>query len=303
MNLKLVVGSRGSKLALAQTKWVIDRLKSLNPEMDFEIKIIKTKGDKIVDVALDKIGDKGLFVKEIEEELLNGGIDLAVHSMKDIPSFLPEGLAFAGVPEREDCRDALILREGFRGLEEVPFGGRIGTGSKRRKYQLLKLRPDLDIVPIRGNVDTRLKKMNEMGLHGIVLAASGLKRLGLQDKITHYFSIEEMLPAPAQGALAIEIRKDDTALREAAEKIADRKAEIQVRVERTFLNNLNGSCQIPVGAVCRIEGESLILDGMFGSEDGSVLVRKSKVGRLGQERELGRELAEEILRELKDSER
>jgi hydroxymethylbilane synthase len=303
MNLKLVVGSRGSKLALAQTQWVIDSLKNASPEMDFEIKIIKTKGDKIVDVALDKIGDKGLFVKEIEEELLNGGIDLAVHSMKDIPSFLPEGLIFAGAPEREDCRDALILREGFKCLEEVPFGGKIGTGSKRRKYQLLKLRPDLDIVPIRGNVDTRLKKMNEMGLHGIVLAAAGLKRLGLQDKISHYFSIEEMLPAPAQGALAIEIRKDDTALRIAAEKIADRKAEIQVRVERTFLNNLNGSCQIPVGAVCRIEGERLILDGMFGSEDGSILVRKSKIGTLGHERELGRELAEEILRELKDSER
>lgn len=303
MSLKLVVGTRGSKLALSQTQWVIEKLKDLNPQLDFEIKIIKTKGDKIVDVALDKIGDKGLFVKEIEEELLNGGIDLAVHSMKDIPSFLPEGLAFAGVPEREDYRDALILREGLNCLQEVPFCGRIGTGSKRRKYQLLKLRPDLDIVPIRGNVDTRLKKMNAMGLHGIVLAAAGLKRLGLENKITHYFSIEEMLPAPAQGALAIEIRKDDAAVREVAEKIMDRRAEIQVRAERTFLNNLNGSCQIPVGAVCRIDGERLVLDGIFGTEDGSVLIRKSKVGRLGYERELGRELAEAILRELKDSER
>lgn len=301
--MKLVVGTRGSKLALAQTQWVIEKLKALNPELDFEIKIIKTKGDKIVDVALDKIGDKGLFVKEIEEELLSGGIDLAVHSMKDIPSFLPEGLAFAGVPEREDCRDALILKEGLKSLEELPVGGRIGTGSKRRKYQLLKLRPDLDIVPIRGNVDTRLKKMNEMGLHGIILAAAGLKRLGLENKITHYFSIEEMLPAPAQGALAIEIRKNDAVVKEAAEKIMDQKAEIQVRAERTFLNNLEGSCQIPVGAVCRIEEERLVLDGMFGSEDGSVLIRKSMVGRLGCERELGRELAEAILRELKDSER
>lgn len=301
--MKLVVGTRGSKLALAQTQWVIEKLKALNPELDFEIKIIKTKGDKIVDVALDKIGDKGLFVKEIEEELLNGSIDLAVHSMKDIPSFLPEELAFAGVPEREDCRDALILIAGLNSLEEVPVGGRIGTGSKRRKYQLLKLRPDLDIVPIRGNVDTRLKKMNEMGLHGIILAAAGLKRLGLESKITHYFSIEEMLPAPAQGALAIEIRKDDAIVREAAAKIMDKEAEIQVRAERTFLNNLEGSCQIPVGAVCRIEGERLILEGIFGSEDGSVLVRKSMVGRLGCERELGRELAEAILRELKDSER
>lgn len=302
MNLKYVIGSRGSKLALAQTQWVIDRLKEKSPEADFEIKIIKTKGDKIIDVALDKIGDKGLFVKEIEEELINGGIDLAIHSMKDIPSFLPEGLAFAGVPKREDYRDALILREGLKSLKDVPFGGRIGTGSKRRKYQLLRLRPDLDIVPIRGNIDTRLRKIDEMDLHGIVLAAAGLRRLGLEDRITYCFPVHEMLPAPAQGALALEIRRDDKEIKNIAEKIVDEASEIQVRAERTFLNNLNGSCHVPVGAVCQLDGERLTLHGIFGNEEGSVLVRKSKAGKLGFERDLGRELAEEILRELKDSE-
>lgn len=295
--MKVVVGSRGSKLALAQTEWVIDKLKSVNIDIEFEVKVIRTKGDKIVDVALDKIGDKGLFVKEIEEELLNGGIDLAVHSMKDIPSYIPEGLAFAAVPEREDYRDSLILREGLNKLSDIPYKGRIGTSSKRRKYQLLKLRPDLEVVPIRGNIDTRLRKMEEMGLHGIVLAAAGLKRLGLEDRINYYFSIEEMLPAPAQGALAIEIRKDDKIIENIVSKIRDSNTEVQIRAERFFLNNLNGSCQIPVGAVCIVEGEKLVLHGMFGSEDGKVLIRKSMSGRLGEERELGRKLAAHILKE------
>ena len=297
--MRFVVGSRGSKLALAQTQWVIDKLKTISPDSDFEIRIIKTKGDKITEVALDKIGDKGLFVKEIEEELLKGGIDLAVHSMKDIPSFLPEGLAFAGVPKREDFRDALILREGLENLNDIPFGGKIGTGSKRRKYQLLNLRPDLDVVSIRGNVDTRLRKMKEMRLDGIILAAAGLKRLGLEDKITHYFSIEEMIPAPAQGALAIEIRKSDNDIRRITEKIMDKNSEIQVKAERTFLNNLEGSCQVPVGAICVIQGEKLTLHGIFGSEDGKVLINKSMHGSIGCERELGRKLAEDILEELR----
>jgi hydroxymethylbilane synthase len=302
MNLKVVVGSRGSKLALTQTNWVIDKLKDYYPEVGFEVKVIKTKGDKIIDVALDKIGDKGLFVKEIEEELLNGGIDLAVHSMKDIPSELPEGLVFAGIPAREDYRDALILRDDLKSLEDVPYGGKIGTGSKRRKYQLLKLRPDLDIVPIRGNVDTRLRKMEEQGLSGIVLAAAGLKRLGLEHRISYYLSIEEMLPAPAQGALAIEIRKADKEIEGIIEKIRDEKTEIQVRAERLFLNNLEGSCQIPVGAVCLIDKEVLTLHGLFGTEDGTKIVRKSMQGKLGEERELGRRLAHEVLKELENNE-
>lgn len=296
--MKIVVGSRGSKLALTQTQWVIDKLKNFYSEVQFEVKVIKTKGDKIVDVALDKIGDKGLFVKEIEEELLKGGIDLAVHSMKDIPSELPDGLIFAAVPEREDYRDALILKEGLKGLNDIPMGGRIGTGSKRRRYQLLELRPDLDIVPIRGNVDTRLRKMEEMGLHGIVLAAAGLKRLGLEARISSYLSIEEMVPAPAQGALALEIRKSDKVIYGMLEKIRDEKTEIQVRAERFFLNNLQGSCQIPVGAICIIDEENLTLHGLFGTEDGTRLIKKSMQGKIGEERELGRRLAQEVLKEL-----
>lgn len=300
--MKIVVGSRGSKLALTQTQWVIDKLKTFYSEIDFEIKIIKTKGDKIVDVALDKIGDKGLFVKEIEEDLLNGGIDLAIHSMKDLPSQLPEGLAFAAIPEREDYRDALILNSGLKSLSDVPYGGRIGTGSKRRKYQLLKIRPDLEIIPIRGNVDTRLRKMQEIGLHGIVLAAAGLKRLGFENKISTYLTVEEMLPAPAQGALAIEIRKSDKTIEDIVSKIRDTNTEIQVRAERLFLNNLNGSCQIPVGAVCLIDGEILTLHGLYGTEDGKVLIRKSMTGKVGEERELGRRLAQDVLKELNNNE-
>ena len=207
--MKLVVGTRGSNLALVQTNWVVDQLKKENPGVEFEIKIIKTKGDLIKDLPLDKIGDKGLFVKEIEKSLLDGEIDMAVHSMKDMPSYLPEGLKFAHSPKREDPRDALIFKEGYKSLDDLPQGARIGTGSKRRKYQLLKHRPDLEIVPIRGNIETRIKKIETEKLDGVVLAASGLRRAGLDDKIDYYIPTDIMLPAPAQGILALEIREDD----------------------------------------------------------------------------------------------
>lgn len=168
--MKVVVGTRGSKLALTQTNWVIDELKKNNPEVDFEIKIIKTKGDLVQHLSLDKIGDKGLFVKEIEQQLLYKEIDIAVHSMKDMPSCLPAGLKFAGIPKREDPRDVLILKEGYTSIDDLPQGAKIGTGSKRRKYQLLRARPDLEIVPIRGNIDTRVRKIEDENLDGVVLA-------------------------------------------------------------------------------------------------------------------------------------
>ena len=177
--MKIVVGTRGSKLAVTQTNWVIDKLKEKHPSVEFEVKIIKTKGDLIQNVSLDKIGDKGLFVREIEQQLIDGEIDMAVHSMKDMPSSLPEGLKFASVPKREDQRDVLILKDGYNSLEDLPQGATIGTGSKRRKYQLLNHRPDLNIVSIRGNVDTRIRKIKDENLDGIVLAASGILRVGL----------------------------------------------------------------------------------------------------------------------------
>jgi hydroxymethylbilane synthase len=297
--MKIVVGTRGSKLAVTQTNWVIDKLKEKHPSVEFEVKIIKTKGDLIQNVSLDKIGDKGLFVKEIEQQLIDGEIDMAVHSMKDMPSSLPEGLKFASVPKREDPRDVLILKDGYNSLEDLPQGATIGTGSKRRKYQLLNHRPDLNIVSIRGNVDTRIRKIKDENLDGIVLAASGILRVGLQEKISCYLSTDIVVPAPAQGALAIEIRKDNAEVEKVINSLKDEMTEIQVAAERGFLDGVNGSCHIPMGAYCQIEGDKLNLTGLFGDEEGNALIIKSMQGNIESPRELGYELAKLILKEYK----
>lgn len=301
--MKIVVGTRGSKLAVTQTNWVIDRLKEKNPSVEFEVKIIKTKGDIIQHVSLDKIGDKGLFVKEIEQQLLDGGIDMAVHSMKDMPSSLPEGLKFASIPKREDPRDVLILKEGYSSLEDLPKGATIGTGSKRRKYQLLNHRPDLNIVPIRGNVDTRIRKIVDENLDGVVLAASGILRVGLEEKISYYLPTDIVVPAPAQGALAIEIRKNEPKIDEVINSLKDEITEIQVAAERGFLDGVNGSCHIPMGAYCEVDGEKIKLTGLYGDEEGKVLVIKSIDGSVHAPRELGIELAKLILKEYDGHER
>lgn len=301
--MKIVVGTRGSKLAVTQTNWVIDRLKEKNPSVEFEVKIIKTKGDIIQHVSLDKIGDKGLFVKEIEQQLLDGGIDMAVHSMKDMPSSLPEGLKFASIPKREDPRDVLILKEGYNSLEDLPKGATIGTGSKRRKYQLLNHRPDLNIVPIRGNVDTRIRKIVDENLDGVVLAASGILRVGLEEKISYYLPTDIVVPAPAQGALAIEIRKNEPKIDEVINSLKDEITEIQVSAERGFLDGVNGSCHIPMGAYCEVDGETIKLTGLYGDEEGKALVIKSIEGSVHAPRELGIELAKLILKEYDGHER
>lgn len=301
--MKIVVGTRGSKLAVTQTNWVIDRLKEKNPSVEFEVKIIKTKGDIIQHVSLDKIGDKGLFVKEIEQQLLDGGIDMAVHSMKDMPSSLPEGLKFASIPKREDPRDVLILKEGYSSLEDLPKGATIGTGSKRRKYQLLNHRPDLNIVPIRGNVDTRIRKIVDENLDGVVLAASGILRVGLEEKISYYLPTDIVVPAPAQGALAIEIRKNEPKIDEVINSLKDEITEIQVAAERGFLDGVNGSCHIPMGAYCEVYGEKIKLTGLYGDEEGKALVIKSIDGSVHAPRELGIELAKLILKEYDGHER
>ncbi len=297
--MKIVVGTRGSKLAVTQTNWVIDKLKEKHPSIEFEVKIIKTKGDLIQNVSLDKIGDKGLFVKEIEQQLIDGEIDMAVHSMKDMPSSLPEGLKFASVPKREDPRDVLILKDGYNSLEDLPQGATIGTGSKRRKYQLLNHRPDLNIVSIRGNVDTRIRKIKDENLDGIVLAASGILRVGLEEKISCYLSTDIVVPAPAQGALAIEIRKDNDEVEKIINSLKDEMTEIQVAAERGFLDGVNGSCHIPMGAYCQIEDDKLNLTGLFGDEEGNALIIKSIQGNIESPRELGYELAKLILKEYK----
>ena len=295
--MKLVVGTRGSNLALVQTNWVVDQLKKENPGVEFEVKIIKTKGDLIKDLPLDKIGDKGLFVKEIEKSLLDGEIDMAVHSMKDMPSYLPEGLKFAHSPKREDPRDALIFKEGYKSLDDLPQGARIGTGSKRRKYQLLKHRPDLEIVPIRGNIETRIKKIETEKLDGVVLAASGLRRAGLDDKIDYYIPTDIMLPAPAQGILALEIREDDKETEKIIDSIKDDITKIQIDAERGFLIGVNGSCHIPMGAYCEIEGEKITLPGLYGDGEGKKIVVQSQVGTLADAPKIGYELAKSVLKE------
>ena len=295
--MKIIVGTRGSKLAVTQTNWVIDKLKEKNPSVEFEVKIIKTKGDIIQNVSLDKIGDKGLFVKEIEQQLIDGEIDMAVHSMKDMPSSLPNGLKFAGIPKREDPRDVLILKEGYSSIEDLPQGATIGTGSKRRKYQLLKHRPDLEIVPIRGNIETRIKKIETEKLDGVVLAASGLRRAGLDDKIDYYIPTDIMLPAPAQGILALEIREDDKETEKIIDSIKDDITKIQIDAERGFLIGVNGSCHIPMGAYCEIEGEKITLTGLYGDGEGKKIVVQSQVGTLADAPKIGYELAKSVLKE------
>lgn len=295
--MKIVVGTRGSKLALIQTNWVVEELKKANPEIEFEVKVIKTKGDLITHLPLHKIGDKGLFTKEIEKQLLDKEIDIAIHSMKDMPSTLPEGLKFANMPKREDPRDVLVLKEGYNSLDDLPNGARIGTGSKRRTYQILKYRPDLEIVPIRGNIDTRIRKIEDENLHGVVLAAAGLIRANLKERISYYLPPNIMVPAPAQGALAIEIREHDSNIEEIVSHIKDEITEIQVAAERGFLTGVNGSCHVPMGAYCEIKDDNIILTGLYGDEDGDKLVIKSLEGKIEDASKLGFELAYMVLKE------
>ena len=266
--MKYIIGSRGSRLALIQTRYVQEKLQKAYPEHSFEIEIIKTKGDKILDKPLHKIGGKGLFVKEIEEKIFSGEVHMGVHSMKDMPSIPAEGLMFTKAWKREDPRDVLILRE-KEDLSQLKKGAIIGTGSKRRAFQLLKIRPDLKIVNIRGNVDTRLRKMEEEKLDGIVLAAAGLKRLGMEDKITQYLETNEMISAPAQGVLALEIRKDQKELANMLDTFSDEETMKEVCAERTFLEEMGGSCHTPAGARCIKTGQGYEMMAMFGNEDGT----------------------------------
>lgn len=267
--MKYVIGTRKSKLARVQADFVCKRLAAAYPEDEFEIQIVETKGDLILDKPLYEIGDKGLFVKELEEKILSHEVDIGVHSMKDLPSSPAPGLIFSQTWEREDPRDVLILRE-KNSLEELVPGSVIGTGSKRREFQLKRLRPDLKVVNIRGNVDTRLRKMEELKLDGIILAAAGLHRLGMQERITMYLTPEQMISAPAQGALALEIREGEEKLLELLNALSDEKSAVLIKAERGFLQKIGGDCHVPVGAVCqRKENGIYELRAMFGNETGS----------------------------------
>ncbi|OWR30196.1 hydroxymethylbilane synthase [Saccharibacillus sp. O23] len=279
----IVVGSRQSALALTQTHQVIEALEKLTEEAGlafrFEVKKIVTKGDRILDVTLSKVGGKGLFVKEIEQALLNGEIDMAVHSMKDMPSELPEGLINGAVPLRQDARDCLISREGVD-LDGLPRGAKVGTSSLRRSSQLLAYRPDLQLEWIRGNIDSRLRKLETEGFDAILLAAAGLKRMGWEDRITSYLPVEVCLPAVGQGALGIECRADDAGLLELLRRYQDEDTARTVQAERSLLAALNGGCQVPIGAyaVLREDGKTVSLTGLVGMPDGSLLLKETAEG-------------------------
>jgi hydroxymethylbilane synthase len=282
----IVIGSRGSQLALWQARWVAARLKGLGQET--RIEIIKTTGDKVTDIPLGQVGSKGLFTKEIEDALLDGTIDLAVHSLKDMPTELPAGLVLAAIPEREDVRDALVGRR----LDELAQGARVGTGSLRRAAQLRALRPDLEVAEIRGNVDTRLRKLDEGQYDAIVLAAAGLTRLGWATRISQYFEANEICPAVGQGALAIETLGSKQGI---AQRLNVPAVETAVRAERALLAALGGGCQVPVGAHARVGGSDVALRAIVASPDGKRIVRSELTGPAESPEALGHQVAELLL--------
>ncbi len=281
-------------MALTQTNWIADKIRAHYPGLKVETVIIKTKGDIMQDVSLVKIGGKGVFVKELEEALLSKAVDMAVHSMKDVPAELPEGLEIAVTPEREDPRDVLISRDN-RKVEEMVKGARIGTGSLRRGYQLLNLMPDMEIVPLRGNLDTRVKKIELDGLDGVIVAAAGLKRMGLAARVSQYLPIELMLPAVGQGVLALEVRSADAATREILSFLKHEPTWVEATAERAFLRRLGGGCQLPIAAYGKIQGNQLWVRGLVGGMDGRVLIRDEVAGDLEDAATLGMTLAEKIL--------
>jgi len=301
----IVVGTRQSALALTQTGQVIDELKRISEkhgfDYSFEIRKIVTKGDRILDVTLSKVGGKGLFVKEIEQALQDGEIDLAVHSMKDMPYELPEGLMNGAVPRRVDPRDCLIMKEG-QSLSDLPQGARVGTSSLRRACQLKNARPDLILDSIRGNIDSRIKKLTTEGFDAVVLAAAGLSRMDWQDRISTYIPVDVCVPAVGQGALGIECRDNDAEVRELLALYNDEETSLAVRAERSFLGALNGGCQIPIGAYATVaekpadgslDNAVLELTGIVGSPDGAVLLKEIAKGT--DPELLGREVAEALI--------
>jgi hydroxymethylbilane synthase len=290
----LVIGTRGSRLAIWQAEWIQARLHEIDPTLTVTLQRIKTSGDKIVDVSLAKIGGKGLFVKEIEEALLREEVDLAVHSMKDVPTVLPDPLEIICVPAREDARDALISREGLR-LDQLPTGARIGTSSLRRQSQLLHYRSDLQIEMLRGNVETRLRKLKHGVFDAIVLAAAGLRRMGWDGEVTEYLSLDVSLPAAGQGALAIEGRRDDQFVRALLSKLDDPTTHTAVAAERALLDRLQGGCQVPIAAHATIDQNRLSLTGLVSSTDGKTLIRDAVAGAVSDARALGTRLAEQLL--------
>ncbi len=317
-NHKVIIATRGSKLALWQAEYVKTELKKRYPDIEIGLKKIKTTGDKILDAPLAKIGGKGLFVKEIEEALLRKDVDLAVHSMKDVPIDLPLGLHIAAICEREDPRDAFIVpvpgsRFTVHGFRDLPKGATIVTSSLRRSCQLLNLRPDLKIVQLRGNLDTRIRKLDEGQFDGIVVAVAGLKRLGMSHRITQILEPHISIPAIGQGAIGIECRIDDELINNLIAPLNHEETSICIRAERAFLRRLEGGCQVPIAAYTKIvkvsvssvseqtlktdtkSDSSLIIDGMVGSISGDRIIRGRLEGNPHEAESLGVRLAEDLI--------
>ncbi len=294
MTREVIIGTRDSALALWQTDWVKEKLEQLHPGYRFTVKHIKTQGDKILDVALAKIGDKGLFTKELEVAMIKGEIDLAVHSMKDLPTALPEGLTIGAICERFDPRDVVISHKGYK-LADLPRGARVATSSLRRRAQLLKYRPDFVIEDVRGNLNTRMRKLEEKDFDALILAAAGVERMGWAERIEEKISYDIILPAVGQGSIGVEIRRNDREIRNLVAKLDHRESQLAILAERALLRKLEGGCQIPIGALGRVDGDRLTLQGLVASLDGSELLRDEVSGSAGQAEQLGIELADRLL--------
>ncbi|TMN21093.1 hydroxymethylbilane synthase [Lentibacillus cibarius] len=290
---KIVVGSRKSNLALTQTNWVIDELKKAGVTNEFEVKKIVTKGDQILNVTLSKVGGKRLFVKEIEKAMYEKEIDFAVHSMKDMPSEMPDGLAITTIPVREDHRDAYIAKNNIP-LKDLPTGAIVGTSSLRRKSQILAARPDLEIKWIRGNIESRIRKLHEEDYDAIILAVSGLKRVGLSEElITEYLEPDICVPSAGQGALAIECREEDDDLQALLQQINDPDTVKTVTAERTFLQLLEGSCSVPIGAYARLENDQIVMTAFVGTPDGKTMLKETVRGT--EPKAVGTDVAEKLI--------
>lgn len=294
MKDKIIIGTRGSRLALWQAHFVGEQLQNAYPSQNFEIKIIETVGDAILDTALSKIGDKGLFTKQIEEQLLAGTIDLAIHSLKDLPTTLPENLKIGAVTTRETPNDALITKK-YKSLDDLPPNAKVATGSLRRRSQLLNYRRDLQIFEIRGNVPTRIKKFEESDLDAMILAFAGVHRLELDAHVAQIVPTDIMLPAVAQGVIGIEIRENDTEIETLLAPVNDRDSWDCITAERSFLRSLEGGCQVPIGGFAVLESDEIFLSGFTGSLDGEVALRESIRGSRHEAFELGRELGSRMI--------
>lgn len=294
---KIVIGTRGSKLALWQTNWVKAELERHHAGLLVEVQIISTKGDRVLDVSLPKLGEqgKGLFTKELEDAIFERRVDIAVHSLKDLPTEIPAGLHIGAICEREDVHDALVARGDVKSFDDLPHAAVLGTSSLRRQAQIRAARPDLIIEPVRGNVDTRLRKLDSGEYDAIVLASAGLHRLGFEHRITERLSEEMVLPAVGQGALAIETRSDDGAVNEIVQALNHEATRLACEAERAFLKGLGGGCLVPIAGRARIQADVLTLSGLVASPDGSEIVRGHHSGPMIDAKSIGKQLADELI--------